>query len=71
MVSVKISGSGQNRTVVPCFVLALPLTSFVVARPCAYSWCHAKPSRRMSAVIFADSAFTTETPTPCSPPEIE
>ena len=25
----------------------------------------------MSAVIFAESAFTTETPTPCRPPEIE
>jgi hypothetical protein len=68
--SVKISGSGQKRIVVPLFLLALPFVSFEVERPRAYPCDQANPSRKMSAVIFSESAFTTETPTPCSPPEM-
>ncbi len=70
MPSVKISGSGQNRIVVPVFCRARPFLSFVVGLPRAYSWCQANPSRKTSAIIFSDRAFTTETPTPWRPPEM-
>ena len=69
-VSVKISGSGQKRIVVPVFVAGLALGQLGRDRPRAYSWCHVEPSRGTSAVELRESAFTTETPTPCRPPEI-
>jgi hypothetical protein len=41
-----------------------------VERPRAYDCAHVEPSRWISAVIFSESALTTETPTPWRPPEI-
>ena len=40
----------------------------VVGSPRANSCRYTLPSRRTSAMSHSDSAFTTETPTPCSPP---
>ncbi len=62
--SVKISASGQKRIDVPVFLVAFPFMSFDVERPRAYAWVQEKPSRWTSAVILAESAFTTDTPTP-------
>jgi hypothetical protein len=70
IVSVKTSGSGQNRTIVPVRCAALPLVSFFVTLPRENAMEWLNPSRRTSTSSFSDSAFTTETPTPCRPPEI-
>src|SRR5205807_6889399 len=48
----------------------LPFLSFMVVLPRENSWSQWDPSRSTSTVSLCDSAFTTETPTPCSPPEI-
>ena len=70
VVSSKISGSGQNRMVVPVRRLGLPLRSFEVDLPRANSCSQWDPSRSTSTSSFEESAFTTDTPTPCSPPEM-
>ena len=41
----------------------------VVGSPRANSCRYTFPSRRTSATSHSESAFTTETPTPCRPPE--
>jgi hypothetical protein len=41
----------------------------VVGSPRANSWRQVLPSRWTSAASHSESAFTTETPTPCRPPE--
>ena len=40
------------------------------ACPRSYDWVHERPSRMTSTSSFSLSALTTETPTPCRPPEI-
>src|SRR5690606_20389755 len=67
----KYCGSGQKRMVVPVlFLPTVPTTSslprflpFTKLRLCSL------PSRRIHTSRFFDSAFTTDTPTPCRPPE--
>src|SRR5690606_9146150 len=67
----KYEGSGQKRIVVPVLLLpTFPTTSSLPRRlPFAklmlYSW----PSRRIHTSRCFDSALTTDTPTPCRPPE--
>ena len=70
--SSKISRSGRNVIVVPVSFLLSVLPAAirsVVGSPRANSWRVIFPSRRTSTLSHSDSAFTTETPTPCSPPE--
>ena len=68
-VSVKISVSGLKVIFVP-FLRDFPVTfSGDTVSPRTKSiWC-TDPSRRISAVSVSERAFTTETPTPCSPPD--
>ena len=67
----KYFGSGQKRTVVPvCFFGTVPITSsrvvsVAVLERHAWIW----PSRRIVTSTRVDRALTTETPTPCRPPE--
>jgi hypothetical protein len=68
-VASKISASGRKVMMVPVAVVGSPLVSSVCGTPRAYSWSQVKPSRRTSISSFSDSALTTETPTPCRPPE--
>ena len=67
----KYAGSGQNRTVVPVFALPTwPTTSsFEVGRPLRKPMLYSLPPRRTQHSRFFDSALTTDTPTPCRPPE--
>ena len=63
--------SGQKRTVVP--VLRFP-TCPTIFRSCFFlpspkTIVYSLPSRRTHTCSFFESAFTTETPTPCRPPE--
>ncbi len=61
--------SGQNRTTVP-LRLARPTTvrAWVrLPREKAMAW--RLPSRTTSTSVLADSALTTDTPTPCRPPD--
>ena len=61
---VKISGSGQNVTVVP-FFLDFPIScSFSTVLPRSNEISYSLPSRRTSTTTRFDSAFTTDTPTP-------
>ena len=64
-------GSGQKRTVVPLTPrLALPTTSSLeTVRPSLKEMLYSLPSRRTQQSRFFDSALTTDTPTPCRPPE--
>ena len=68
--STKISGSGQNVMIVPVLRVALPLVSLVVALPRTKVCVHEAPSRITWTTSFSERAFTTDTPTPWSPPEI-
>src|SRR3989338_7958593 len=64
-----MAGSGSKYIVVP---LPPHLPIFFTGPcglPCLYSWQCKKPSRQTSARNQIESAFTTETPTPCKPPE--
>src|SRR5690606_20184591 len=67
----KYFGSGQKRTVVPVlFFGTLPTTSSLPLRsPPTKLMLYSLPSRRIQTSRFFDSALTTDTPTPCRPPE--
>ena len=66
---MKISGSGTKRTLVPVFLL-LPIAWIGASGlPRRKVWNQTWPSRLISSSSSAESAFTTETPTPCRPPE--
>ena len=73
--SYKVSGEGQNVTSVPRFSLpstigAGPTTlSGATASPLANSITCSSPSRQTRKTSRVDKALTTETPTPCRPPE--
>ena len=56
--------SGSGSSVPPTDVVDQPSGA-----PREYSWFHAYPSRRISTRRRSDSALTTDTPTPCRPPE--
>ena len=64
-------GSGQNRTVVPVVRTGtVPTTSsFEAIRPSRKPMLYSLPPRRTQHSSCRDSALTTETPTPWSPPE--
>ena len=62
---------GQMRSDVPVFFSpTLPVFfSFFTTLPSANAiWC-TPPSRLISTSSFSESAFVTDTPTPCRPPE--
>ena len=65
----KISGSGLNVTTVPFFAEFPTLLRGATGTPCRYSCSKTPPSRRISSRSHSDKKFTTETPTPCRPPE--
>ena len=70
VVSVKISGSGQNDTVVPLPRFVGPTSrSFSDVLPWSKPMKYSLPSLRTCTSTREDSAFTTETPTPCRPPD--
>ena len=70
-VSSKIVASGQNVIVVPRFFDAPTLVSLSCGLPPLAKCCsHLPPSRWISRSSRLDSALTTDTPTPCRPPEI-
>src|ERR1700688_1077807 len=69
-VMVKVFFDGRNVTSVPRLSWAVPTTaSGATASPSWNSMKCASPSRQMVSLSQADSALTTETPTPCRPPE--
>jgi len=66
---VKISVSGLNHTVVPVpFALPTISSRFLVSPRSNAMWWRF-PSRSTHTSSCSESAFTTDTPTPCSPPE--
>ena len=68
-VSSKTSASGLKPIVVPVSLVGPTAFIFVVGSPRANSWRQVLPSRCTSATSHSESAFTTEMPTPCRPPE--
>ena len=69
VVSVKISGSGQKVVLVPV-PFALPISwSLVAVLPWSKSMAYSLPSRLTHTSTRVESAFTTDTPTPCRPPD--
>src|SRR5208282_2571683 len=66
----KYCGSGQKRIVVPVLDLGTsPTTSSLdVGRPPAKLRLYSLPPRRTQHSRCLESAFTTDTPTPCNPP---
>ncbi len=70
-VSSKTVGSGQNVTIVPVrFESAFRTMRPVGFPPFSNAISHLPPSRWISSSSRVESAFTTDTPTPCRPPEI-
>ncbi len=70
--SSKISESGRKVIVVPVgssFAIAPTTSTSPRGAPRSNSWRCTLPSRRTSAARRSESALTTETPTPCSPPD--
>jgi len=66
---VKIWSLGLKRIVVPRPSLGPTTASGATGSPRRYSWWCSLPSRRMVSDSVSDSALTTDTPTPCRPPE--
>ena len=72
---VKVSDDGQKVTSLPRFGLpstsgAGPTTlSGATTSPWANSTKCSRPSRQTRKTSFVDKALTTDTPTPCRPPE--
>ena len=67
---VKVAVDGRNVTSVPRLSWAAPTTaSGATASPSRNSMECSWPSRQMVSFSQVDSALTTETPTPCSPPD--
>ncbi len=67
---VKVCVDGRNVTAVPRLPPASPVTaSGATASPCENSMKCSLPSRQIESLSQVDSALTTETPTPCSPPD--
>ncbi len=68
-ISSKISRSGRKVILVPVALVALPFLKSAAGWPRSYSWLQEWPSLEISSSSRSESALTTETPTPCSPPE--
>ena len=68
-ISRKISLSGMKVIVVPVIELSAPLVSSFCGLPRTYSCVYSLPSVLISRWSRSDSALTTETPTPCRPPD--
>ena len=68
-ISSKISRSGRKVIRVPVALVALPFLKSATGLPRSYSWLQECPSLEISSCSRSESALTTETPTPCSPPE--
>ena len=68
-VSVKILSSGQNSILVPLFLPFLMATSGSCGMPSLKNCSYTLPSLVTVRVRSLESAFTTDTPTPCRPPE--
>ena len=69
-IMVKVSVEGRKLTSVPRLPPASPTTfSGATATPSWNSMKCSLPSRQMVSFSQVDSAFTTDTPTPCRPPE--
>jgi hypothetical protein len=67
---VKVSGDAVNVTSVPVLPSEGPTTcSGPSDTPCANATVCSLPARQMRSSKRVDSALTTETPTPCRPPE--
>ena len=67
---VNVLVDGRNVTSVPRFSPASPRTpSGATASPSANSMKYSLPPRQIVSLSQHESAFTTETPTPCRPPE--
>ena len=69
LVCVNIFFEGVNVTFVPDFSLFPTFSSFVLGSPSEYSCLYFAPSLSISKTNLLLRAFTTETPTPCRPPE--
>ncbi len=69
--SSKISASGKNEIVVPVSPFSTSPTTArsALGTPRVNSCRYSLPPRRTSATSHSERAFTTETPTPCNPPE--
>jgi hypothetical protein len=69
-IMVNVRGLGRNVTSVPRRSWAGPTTeSGADASPSRNSMECSWPSRQIVSLSQVDSAFTTDTPTPCRPPE--
>jgi hypothetical protein len=68
---VKVSSDGVKVTSVPVLFLSHVPTAFSGASgtPCLKRMNHSCPLRQTRRSRIFESALTTETPTPCSPPE--
>ena len=72
---VNVAGDGRNEIDVPVFALpsstgASPVTaSLSSASPSTKRMAQVLPSRQIVRDSHCDSALTTETPTPCKPPD--
>ncbi len=72
--AMKMVGSGQNEMVVPVARPSAGVTPTGSSKPCglpplAYSCRYRWPFLSISTTSRSDSALTTETPTPCRPPD--
>ncbi len=65
----KISSSGRKRTRVPVDWDSPTTSTPVTGLPRSYFWRQSLPSRLTVTSRNSDRALTTDTPTPCRPPE--
>ena len=66
---VNILSDALNVISVPVSLDAFIFFNLVVAMPSLYFCSYIPPSLQIVRVNSFESAFTTDTPTPCSPPE--
>ena len=69
VVCVNISFEGIKVTFVPVLSLFSTISNSVCGKPSAYSCLYFDPCLSISKIRLLLKAFTTETPTPCSPPD--
>ncbi len=68
--SPKICSSGMNRNCVLRFFDGATWARGARGLPREKLWLHSNPSRQTVMSSRADRALTTDTPTPCRPPEV-
>ena len=66
---VNVPAEGRKWIVVPVSSVSPTAASGATGTLSRYSWVQSLPSRRTESLSHSDSALTTETPTPCRPPE--